>query len=49
MTSKKDIKQMRSIGHKLKPVVTVAGKGLSEGVRMEIERAWAITNLSSSS
>ena len=39
MTSKKDIKQMRSIGHKLKPVVTVAGNGLSDGVRMEIERA----------
>ena len=27
MTRKNDIKQFRAIGHKLKPVVTVAGKG----------------------
>lgn len=32
-------KHYRSIGHKLKPVVTVAGKGLSEGVLAELERA----------
>lgn len=32
-------KQMRAIGHKLKPVVTVAGKGLSETVVAEIDRA----------
>lgn len=32
-------KRMRAIGHKLKPVVTVAGKGLTEGVIGEIERA----------
>ncbi|MFT6288793.1 MAG: RNA-binding protein [Alcanivorax sp.] len=32
-------RQMRAIGHKLKPVVTVAGKGLSETVIGEIDRA----------
>ncbi len=32
-------KQFRSIGHKLKPVVMVAGNGLSENVLAEIERA----------
>ena len=37
--SKRDIKQLRAIGHKLKPVVTVAGKGLSEAVLTELERA----------
>jgi RNA-binding protein len=34
-----DIKQLRAIGHKLKPVVTVAGKGLTENVLAEIDRA----------
>jgi RNA-binding protein len=34
-----DIKQLRAIGHKLKPVVTVAGKGLTEGVVSELDRA----------
>ena len=34
-----DLKQLRAIGHKLKPVVTVAGNGLSEGVVSELERA----------
>jgi RNA-binding protein len=34
-----DIKQLRAIGHKLKPVVTVAGNGLSEGVIAELDRA----------
>ena len=34
-----DIKQLRTIGHKLKPVVTVAGNGVSEGVVSEIDRA----------
>ena len=34
-----DIKQLRAIGHKLKPVVTIAGKGLSENVLSEIDRA----------
>ncbi len=32
-------KQYRSIGHKLNPIVTVAGKGLSENVVAEINRA----------
>ena len=34
-----DIKQLRAIGHKLKPVVTVAGNGLTEAVYAELERA----------
>ena len=34
-----DIKQLRAIGHKLKPVVTVAGKGLTDNVVAEIDRA----------
>lgn len=34
-----DTKQLRAIGHKLKPAVTVAGNGLSEGVLAELERA----------
>lgn len=34
-----DSRQLRAIGHKLKPVVTVAGKGLSETVLAELERA----------
>ncbi|MFV0478423.1 MAG: YhbY family RNA-binding protein [Parahaliea sp.] len=38
-TSGPDIKQLRAIGHKLKPIVTVAGKGLNENVLAEIERA----------
>ena len=37
--SKRDEKQLRAIGHKLKPVVTVAGKGLTDNVLLEIERA----------
>lgn len=37
--SHQDTRQLRAIGHKLKPVVTVAGNGLSEGVINEIERA----------
>ncbi|MCB1842321.1 MAG: ribosome assembly RNA-binding protein YhbY [Halioglobus sp.] len=32
-------KQLRAIGHKLKPVVTVAGNGLSENVIAEIDGA----------
>jgi len=32
-------KRFRTIGHGLKPVVTIAGKGLSEGVQAELERA----------
>ena len=34
-----DIKQLRAIGHRLKPVVTIAGKGLTEGVINELDRA----------
>ncbi len=34
-----DTRQLRAIGHKLKPAVTVAGNGLSEGVMAEVERA----------
>ena len=34
-----DNKQLRAIGHKLKPVVTVAGNGVSESVFEEINRA----------
>ena len=34
-----DTKQLRAIGHKLKPVVTVAGNGLTESVYAELERA----------
>ena len=37
--AKQDIKQLRAIGHKLKPVVTVAGNGLSDAVVAEIDRA----------
>jgi RNA-binding protein len=32
-------RQLRAIGHRLKPLVTVAGNGLSDGVRGELERA----------
>ena len=34
-----DIKQLRTIGHKLKPVVTIAGNGMTDGVKAELERA----------
>lgn len=32
-------KKLRAIGHELKPVVTVAGNGLSENVLAELNRA----------
>lgn len=32
-------KQFRTIGHKLNPIVTIAGKGLSDGVLAELNRA----------
>ena len=38
-TSNQAKRQMRAIGHKLKPVVTVAGNGLSDTVIGEIDRA----------
>lgn len=34
-----DSRQLRAIGHKLQPVVTIAGNGLNEGVQMELDRA----------
>lgn len=34
-----DQRQLRAIGHKLKPVVTVAGNGLSDNVLQEVRRA----------
>lgn len=40
-TANQDIKQLRAIGHKLKPVVTVAGNGLTDSVMAELERALA--------
>lgn len=32
-------KQFRSIGHKLNPIITVAGKGLTENIQLEVDRA----------
>jgi RNA-binding protein len=32
-------KQLRAIGHRLNPIVTVAGKGLSENIQLEVDRA----------
>lgn len=32
-------KQFRTIGHKLHPLVTVAGKGLTENIQLEVDRA----------
>lgn len=34
-----ETRQLRAIGHQLKPVVTVAGNGLTESVLEEINRA----------
>jgi RNA-binding protein len=39
MSRTPDSRQLRAIGHRLKPIVTIAGNGLSEGVRAELERA----------
>lgn len=39
MPIKLDRKYLRSLGHKLNPVVTVAGKGLTDAVLAEIDRA----------
>jgi RNA-binding protein len=33
------IKAFRGIGHNLKPIVTIAENGLTEGVQLELERA----------
>jgi RNA-binding protein len=35
----RDKKRLRSIGHKLKPVVTIASKGFTEATQLEINRA----------
>ncbi|MDY6891305.1 MAG: YhbY family RNA-binding protein [Pseudomonadota bacterium] len=32
-------KQLRTLGHRLNPIVTVAGKGLSENIQLEVDRA----------
>lgn len=39
MLDKDQIKQMRTIGHNLKPVVMVGDNGFSEGVVNELKRA----------
>lgn len=39
MISQSERKRFRTIAHKLKPVVTIAGNGVSEGVKHELERA----------
>lgn len=41
MASQTERKRFRAIGHHLKPVVTISGKGLSDGVVNELERALA--------
>jgi len=38
-TTSADKKYLRALGHQLKPVVTVAGNGLTENVLAELERA----------
>ena len=35
----KKIKQLRTIGHKLKPIVTLADNGLNDNIAAELERA----------
>ena len=40
-TSNEDKKYLRRLGHNLKPVVTIAAKGLTKPVCAEIERALA--------
>lgn len=32
-------KQFRTLGHKLNPIVTVAGNGLTENIQLEVDRA----------
>ncbi|MDG0969031.1 MAG: YhbY family RNA-binding protein [Porticoccaceae bacterium] len=38
-SSTTDKKHLRRLGHNLKPVVTIASKGLTESVNLEIDRA----------
>ena len=35
----KELRQLRALAHKLRPVVTIAGKGLSDNVLEELDRA----------
>ena len=35
----KELRQIRALAHKLRPVVTIAGKGLSDTVLEELDRA----------
>ncbi len=37
--SNADKKHFRAIGHQLKPVITIAEKGLTENIQAELERA----------
>ena len=37
--SSKELRQLRALAHKLRPVVTIASKGLSPTVLEELERA----------
>jgi len=37
----KERRQLRALAHNLRPVVTVAGKGLSDSVLQEVDRALA--------
>jgi RNA-binding protein len=37
--SNAQVKQYRALAHQLNPIVTIAGAGLSEGVRLELDRA----------
>lgn len=37
--SNADKKRFRAIGHQLKPIITVAEKGLTENIQLELERA----------
>ena len=39
MISQSERKRFRAIAHKLKPVVTIAGNGVSPAVKKELERA----------
>ena len=39
MTSTTDKKHLRRLGHKLKPVVIIASRGLTNAVNAEIDRA----------
>lgn len=38
-SSSQQLKQLRAIAHRLKPIVTIAQKGLAESVCKEIDRA----------